>query len=204
MGSEMCIRDSPEAISSLESAVDTNLELGRYAAAAAGYELLYRGYLKENRTSEAIDSAIEAVRLHASSDRIRRANGLLNDIEKLGLDAGVRYQIEDELKVRRKEFETSVKQLAQSRDYDLLYHHYVNEGDPVRAWQFRIKSHDSIKQVSKGAMHRRQTGVIALLYNSNDNIRQANRSLDQASQLFTRNDADELKAFSDALRSEIY
>ena len=53
-------------------------------------------------------------------------------------------------------------------------------------------------------MHRRQTGVIALLYNSNDNIRQANRSLDQASQLFTRNDADELKAFSDALRSEIY
>ena len=35
----------PEAISSLESAVDTNLELGRYAAAAAGYELLYRGYL---------------------------------------------------------------------------------------------------------------------------------------------------------------
>ncbi len=194
----------PEAIPALQSAVETNLELGRLAAAAAGYELLYRGYLRENRRSEAIGSAIEAVRLHASSDRMNRATRLLDDIEALGLDAGTRYQINDELRMRQEEYQTSVRQLGQARDYDQLYHHYVNEGDPFRAWQFRIKSHDSLTQVSKGAMHRRQTGVIALLYNSNDNIRQANRSLDQASQLFTQNAAEELKAFSDALRAEIY
>lgn len=194
----------PEAIPSLQTSVQINLELERFAAAAAGYELLYKGYLKENRSDEAIQSAIEAVRLHASSDRMQRATLLLDELDALGLDAGVRFQIHNELNALKAEYDSGVQQLGQARDYEQLYHHYVNEGDPVRAWQFRLKSHDSRKRVSKAAMHRRQTGVIALLFNSNDHIRQANRSLDQASELFTRNEARRLKEFSDTLRDEIY
>lgn len=193
-----------EAVPALRTAIETNIELDRFGAAAAAYEQLYKGYLKNDRHAEAIEAATEAARLHASSDRMVRARGLLSEIDKLGADAGVVELLGVELKTRQRDYESGIRQLGQARDYEQLYHHYLHEGDPVRAWQFRLKARESLKGVSRVAMHRRQTGIIALLYNSNDNMRNAKRSLNQAAELFTRHSADDLRDLSDSLRSEIY
>jgi len=193
-----------EAVPALRTAIETNLELDRFGAAAAAYEQLYKGYLKNNRQSEAIEAATEAARLHASSDRMGRARGLLSDIDNLGADAGLIEQLGAELSTRRQDYESGIRQLGQARNYEQLYHHYLHEGDPVRAWQFRLKSRESLQGVSRVAMHRRQTGIIALLYNSNNDMKNASRSLNTAAKLFTRHSADELKDLSDSLRSEIY
>ena len=193
-----------EAVPALRTAIETNLELDRFGAAAAAYEQLYKGYLKNNRPSEAIEAATEAARLHASSDRMGRARRLLSDIDNLGADAGLIEQLGAEISTRQQDYESGIRQLGQARNYEQLYHHYLHEGDPVRAWQFRLKSRESLQGVSRVAMHRRQTGIIALLYNSNDNMKNASRSLNTAAKLFTRHSADELKDLSDSLRSEIY
>jgi len=67
-----------------------------------------------------------------------------------------------------------------------------------------LKSRESLKSVSRLAMHRRQTGVIAMLYNSNDDMQRAKNSLDQARQVFSRHEAEELYDLSQSLEQEIW
>jgi len=78
----------------------------------------------------------------------------------------------------------------------------IQAGDPVQAWTFRQKASQSLDQVSKRAMHRRQTGVVALLYISNDNIRAARDSLNRAREMFnaeSRTDLIEQTLSADSL-----
>jgi len=193
-----------EAVPKLQSGIATNLELERFAAAAAGYELLYKGYLKNDRLSEAINAGSEAVRLHAASGRSIKAKKLLENLKTIGMDEGLAQNLLSELSTRLEEYESGIRQMGQANDYEQLYHHYIHEGDPVRAWQFRIKSRESLKSVSRLAMHRRQTGVIAMLYNSNDDMQRAKNSLDQARQVFSRYEAEELYDLSQSLEQEIW
>ena len=193
-----------EAVPELESGIATNLELERFGAAAAGYEMLYRGYLKNDRLSEAVNAGSEAVRLHAASGRSIKANKLLENLKSIGMDEGLAQTLFSELSTRLKEYDDGIRQMGQATDYEQLYNHYIHEGDPVRAWQFRIKSRESLKNVSRLAMHRRQTGVIAMLYNSNVDMKRAQDSLDQARQVFSRHEAEELYDLSQSLELQIW
>ena len=193
-----------EAVPELESGIATNLELERFGAAAAGYEMLYRGYLKNDRLSEAVTAGSEAVRLHAASGRSIKANKLLENLKSIGMDEGLAQTLFSELSTRLKEYDDGIRQMGQATDYEQLYNHYIHEGDPVRAWQFRIKSRESLKNVSRLAMHRRQTGVIAMLYNSNVDMKRAQDSLDQARQVFSRHEAEELYDLSQSLELQIW
>ena len=193
-----------EAVPELQSGIATNLELERFGAAAAGYEMLYKGYLKNDRLSEAVNAGSEAVRLHAASGRSIKAHKLLENLQSIGMDEGVGQTLLSELSTRLEEYENGIRQMGQATDYEQLYNHYLHEGDPVRAWQFRIKSRESLKNVSRLAMHRRQTGVIAMLYNSNDDMKRAQNSLDQARQVFSRHEAEDLFELSQSLEQEIW
>ncbi|MBX2887003.1 MAG: hypothetical protein KTR32_44055 [Granulosicoccus sp.] len=193
-----------EASHSLHRAINENIELKRYGAAARDYETLSQGYLEHGQWDEAAETAIEAAKLHASSGRLKKARGLLQGL----VDTGVVDIDIDELNRKiialHADYEDSVEQIGRARDYQQLYHHFIAEGDPVRAWQFRLQADASLKKVSKRARYRRQAGVLVLLYNSNDSMRKARDSLTTAHATFTQQSLEGLAIQSESLLKEVY
>jgi len=155
-----------EAEIPLRSAIDENVRLKRFGAAAAGYEMLAHGQHSIGNRSAAESAAAEAIRLHAASGREKKAQQLLTQLQLL--------------------------EIRRARDYEQVYRRLVNAGDPVQAWQFRQKANHSLALASKRAMHRRQTGIVALLYNSNDNRQAARDSLARARAMFTAESREDL------------
>ncbi len=168
----------------LKRAVQDNLALNRHGAAAADYEMLYQGYLTQGTMAEAREAAIEAALLKAASGRPDEARLLLNDIEASGISYETREQLNAGIQAQYADYEFSVGQMGRARDYNQLYHHFIAEGDPVRAWQFRLQANTSLSLASKRARYRRQAGVLVLLYNSNNSMTNAKASLERAQGTF--------------------
>lgn len=197
-----------DSVEKLQKIIDTNLSMDRYGAASAAYDYLYRGYTEQGQLAEAQTAGIEIVRLQASSGRPLKATAMLEKLRHDGLDEDSVKSLQYEISQLQGEYENSVQQIGKARNYQQLYHHFINAGDPVRAWQFRIKASSSLRDVSKRAMYKRQAGVMALLYNSNDEMRDARRSLQRARSVFETLDsnqfADEFIETSDELQQRIY
>ena len=193
-----------EAIDELQFAVDENLALKRYGAAAAVYQTLYKGYLNHGQLYEAQQAGMEIVRLHAASGRSLKAGSMLSNLAENGLDAERVEQLKSESLALQIEYEHSVGQLGQARDYQQLYNHFIHAGDPVRAWQFRVKAQRSLSGVSLRAMHRSQTGVLALLYTSNDHMENAKKSLSRAQGLFANHNQQHLYDQTLLLQTQSY
>jgi len=193
-----------EAEDAVQEAIDENLRLDRTAAAAAGYEMLERGYRSEGNLVRAQEVAVEAMLLHAASGRSLRAEAALESLENSGMSYEDIQLNRQRIKAAQREYEYAIHQVGKARDFEQLYHHFINEGDPVQAWQFRLKANDSLAKASKRAMHRRQTGIIALLYNSNDSRREARASFNRARDLFILQERDDLIEHADAATEQIY
>jgi len=164
----------------IESAIDENLRLDRYGAAAAGYEMLERGYRSVGELQKADEAAKEALLLHASSGRTIKAKNILDGLQKNFLSDQEYEQLRKDIVRQESHYEESILQVSRAKDYEHLYRRFIDAGDPVQAWTFRQKANHSLGLASKVAMHRRQTGIVALLFNSNDNIKAARQSLDRA------------------------
>ena len=193
-----------ESINRLRNIIDTNLAMDRFGAASAAYDYLYRGFSEQGQLDEAQQAGIEIVRLQASSGRPLKATAMLNKLRAAGLDQDSLQSLQSEIITLQGDYAASVQQIGESRDYQQLYHHFINAGDPVRAWQFRIKATNSLRNVSKRAMHRRQAGVMALLFNSNQQMRQAHRSLQRASGVFEAQQQTDYLEAAEELRNRIY
>lgn len=174
-----------EAELPLLSAIEENLRLNRFGATAAGYEMLARGYASMSDHDAANDAAAEAARLHAASGRRGKADAILHSFAEQGYAREDIDRLTDEVALAAAEFESSTAELQRARDYEYLYRRLLAAGDPVQAWLFRQKADDSLARASKRAMYRRQTGVVALLYNSNENRRAATASLQRAKDIFS-------------------
>jgi len=82
----MIVKDRfAESEAPIQSAVNENLRLNRYGAAAAGYEMLERGYRSVGDTLSAQEAAKESLRLHAASGRVGKAQESLPLLEQEGL-----------------------------------------------------------------------------------------------------------------------
>lgn len=193
-----------EAVEALNNVVNENLALNRFGAAAAAYQTLYNGYVQHGQLYEAQEAGIEIVKLHASSGRALRAAAMIETLTANGLDQQTRIQLQHSNAALQQEYEKSVLQLGQARDYQQLFNHFIHAGDPVRAWQFRLKSQQSLRGVSARAMHRAQSGVMALLYSSNDHMKEARHSLDRAGRLFSNNNESELSKVSVQMQSKVF
>ena len=193
-----------EAIDELNHVIDENLALDRFGAAAGAYQSLYKGYQKHGQIFEAQQAGIEIVKLHASSGRVLESEAMLRQLQQDGLDTATSAELQRQSLELHQEYQHSVKQISRANDYQQLYHHFIHAGDPVRAWQFRLKSQNSLQGVSRRAMHRRQTGVLALLYTSNDHMKNAERSLNRAGQLYTHHNESDLSATSRQMKERIY
>lgn len=192
------------ALDQLHHIVQENLALNRFGAAAAAYQTIYKGYADHGQLYEAQQAGIEIVKLHASSGRPLKASAMIEQLQANGLDESTVQQLTQDNLNLQLEYEESVTQMGRARDYQQLYHYFISAGDPVRAWQFRLKAQASLRSVSKRAMHRSQTGVLALLYTSNDHMESAQRSLDRAQRLFTSNDRPELSEASETLQELVF
>ena len=117
----------PEAEAVLHDTIQSNLDLNRYGAAAAGYEALFRGYDRNGQPVEAMNAGIEAAKLHAASGRQLQARQLLKKLETLGIDDETRQSLRADLRILQTEYEQGISQIGSARDYAQLYHHYIND-----------------------------------------------------------------------------
>jgi len=185
-------------------AIEQNLSINRYNAAASAYSSL--ALLKERigNRYEAEQSRLEAARLYASSGQLSSANRQITMLRASGIEEWRLLGIENEIDTNYRTYKESIEQIALAKDYRRLYHHYLSKNNHARAWHFRLLASKSLEKVSKRAMFHRQQGVLALLYNSNAAMALAKNYFSEASQSFVNNGMVELEQQTRALNSQVY
>lgn len=188
----------------LQQVIDSNLSVRRYGAAASAYETLSEYYRTFNDDYLSIQAAGEAAKLYASSGRLDRSREILATFSHDQIDPTQARVINDEVTQLYRQYQLDVEQIAQTRQYQMLYHHYQNQGQTERAWNLRILASKSKAKTSTRLMYQRQADVIAILYNSNFSMDKARGYLQQASLLFTAQGEDGLYADTQWMKTLIY
>ena len=185
-------------------AIEHNLSINRYNAAASAYSSL--ALLKERTGNryEAEQSRLESARLYASSGQLSSANRQISLLRASGIEEWRLLGIESEIDTNYRDYKESIEQIALAKDYRRLYHHYLSKNNHARAWHFRLLASESLEKVSKRAMFHRQQGVLALLYNSNEAMALAKDYFTEASRSFLDNGMVELEQQTRALNSQVY
>ena len=168
---------------SIRRVIDENLSIRRYGAAADAWEAMAALHDKVQDGYQAQLARIEAARLYASIGQMSQAQRLVDGLDRnliSGSDlAATRREIEDFFERHQQD----MIKTSQARDYKMLYHHYLRRGQVERAWQFRIKSSETLAETSDRSLFQRQADVIAVLYNSNFAMQRARQYLDKAGSL---------------------
>ena len=188
----------------IKTSIEHSLKINRFNAAASGYSTLAILHEKLGNHFEAQESLLAGIKLYASSGQIVNAEKLLTRLKTTEIEPwrliGLEQTIEDNLVSYRQ----GVEQMAVAQDYKRLYHYYLNKNDHARAWHFRLLASQSLEKVSSRTMFHRQQGVLALLYNSNDDMALANSYFNQASDTFQSQGMIELNEQTAALKNRIY
>ena len=174
---------------SLRAVIDENVAIRRYGAAADAYEALASLYDRLHDEYQAQDARIEAARLYASTGQVTHLRRLLEGLNPDLSTPEQRRQIERDVDAQLQAHRQNLAQTSQARDYQMLYHHYLRKGEIERAWQFRIKSSQTLANTSDRALFQRQADVIAVLYNSNFAMDRARNYLDRAGAIYDEHDA---------------
>ena len=109
---------------------------------------------------------------------------LLDGVDHSQISSTDLDSVESELGGLFEQHERNVLRTSQARDYQMLYHHYLRNGELEQAWNFRIKSSQTLADSSDRMMYQRQADVIAVLYNSNFAIDRAKKYLQQAESIY--------------------
>ncbi len=168
----------------LQRVIRENLAIRRYGAAADAWEALASLHDRVHDGYQAQQARIEAARLFASTGQMTHVRRLLDNLDSSLISAA-------DLAVTWREIDTLFEQhqqdqvrTSQARDYQMLYHHYLRQGQVERAWRFRIRSSKTLASASDRVMFQRQADIIAVLYNSNFAMDRARYYLDKAGDLF--------------------
>ncbi len=188
----------------IRKSIDRNMSINRFGSAASAYESLVKLFIAENNFSEAEVAAHESARMFASSGKINRANGVLELIPANVNNAWQLAQLRTELDQNHVQYKKGILQIERARDYRRLYYFYKNQGDQERAWKFRLLASNSLGEVSKRTLFHRQQGVLAILFNSNDSINQAERYFVKAQNTFETNGLTELSDEVSVLYNQVY
>ena len=169
---------------SLQRVILDNLEIKRFGAAADAWEALASMHDKVHDGYQAQQARIEAARLYAATGQMNKVHRLMD-----GLDPGLisdtdRSDIEREIEDLFRQHQHDLVKTSQAHDYQMLYHHYLRIGQLERAWNFRIKSAETLASTSDRSIYQRHADVIAVLYNSNFAMDRARRYLDKAGKIY--------------------
>jgi len=189
---------------SLRAVIDESLEIRRYGAAADAWETLASLHDKIRDVYQAQQARLEAARLYASTGQMTHVYRLLDGVDRSQISATDLAAIESELGDLFAQHEQNVLRASQARDYQMLYHHYLRNGELEQAWNFRIKSSQTLADSSDRMMYQRQADVIAVLYNSNFAIDRAKKYLQQAGSIYQDKGAREMLEETRDMESLIY
>jgi tetratricopeptide (TPR) repeat protein len=188
----------------IQGAIDHSLSINRFNSAASAYSSLAMLYRQTGDFFQAEQASLEAARLYSSSGQLGPAQLQLGRLREAGVEEWRLFDVENEIDANYRTYEESINQLAIARDYQRLYHYYLNEGDLARAWHFRLLASKSLQNISKRAMFHRQQGELEILYNSNDSMARAQRYLSDASETFKTRGMDEQDQQARELIGSIY
>ena len=188
----------------LRRVIAENLSIRRYAAAADAWEALASLYERLHDDYPAQLAQLEAARLYASIGRMSQVRRLFDGIDPGVIGAVDLARASDEIEALFDEHQQDLIKTSQARDYQMLYHHYLREGQVERAWQFRIKSSETLADTSDRAIFQRKADVIAVLYNSNFAMDRARKYLERARSLYGNRGADDMREQAHALEALIY
>ena len=186
------------------NSIDRNLSINRYNPAASAHYSLAGLYAVTGREDRARDSILETLRMFASSGRIERARKILAGHSGTLVEMHEVAGLSRELELRHQTYLNQLLQIERARDYRRLYFYYQYQGETRRAWHFRILANESLKQTSKRALFHRQNGILALLYNSNEDAELARSYLNRARLAFDRLEMPALSRTARQLHREIH
>jgi len=188
----------------LQNVIQENLAIKRYGAAADAWEAMASLHDQVHDDYLAQQARIEAAKLYASTGQMTHVHRLIDGLDdKLISDAdqaGVRREIE----ALFDEHQQDLIKTSQARDYQMLYHHYLRKGEVERAWEFRIKSSETLANTGDRSVYQRQADVIAVLYNSNFAMDRARKYLDKAGHIYGDGGVDEMLEQTREMESLIY
>ena len=188
----------------LQAVIRNNLEIRRYGAAADAWEALASLHEKVHDDYQAQQARIEAARLFASTGQMTHVRRLIDGLDRSFYSDTDMAEIEREIQSLFDEHQNDMVRSSQARDYQMLYHHYLRNGQVERAWEFRIKSSETLADTSDRSMFQRQGDIIAVLYNSNFAMDRAKKYLDQAGAIYGDSGVPEMLEPTRDLESLIY
>lgn len=194
--------DAAEA--NLREAIGASLDIDRFGTAASALESLARLQAGKGLTSQSEESLFRAAELYAACGQAHRAAGILDKLAAQGVD---RTRIDENRRTvaeALETFEIDTGYVRQARDYRSLYYQYRHAGDEKRAWSFRIRAAQVLAQSSKRAMYYRQPDVMALLYESNFAMINAESFVEHAAMLFASQGAEDMARSARNLTSLIF
>jgi tetratricopeptide (TPR) repeat protein len=158
----------------LQAVIRDNLEIRRYGAAADAWEALASLHEQVHDGYQAQQARIEAARLFASTGQITHVRRLIDGLDRSLISDTDIQDIEREIDGLFQQHHQDLVKTSQARDYQMLYHHYLRNGQPERAWKFRIKSSETLSNTSDRSMFQ----------HSNFAMDRARHYLDQAGKIY--------------------
>jgi tetratricopeptide (TPR) repeat protein len=188
----------------LQSVIRDNLEIRRYGAAADAWEALASLHEQVHDDYQAQQARIEAARLFASTGQMTHVRRLIDGLERSLYSDNDLAEIEREIQGLFEEHQNDLVKTSQARDFQMLYHHYLRNGQVERAWEFRIKSSKILADTSDRSMFQRQGDIIAVLYNSNFAMDRAKKYLDEADAIYSDGGVPEMLEQTREMETLIY
>ena len=188
----------------LQDVIRQNLEIRRYGAAADAWEALASLHARVNDDYQAQLARFEAARLFASTGQMAQVQRIIDGADRRLISDSDFAAVKGEIQMLFDEHQQDLIKTSQARDYQMLYHHYLRQGQPERAWAFRIKASETLTDTSDRAMYQRQADVIAVLYSSNFAMDRAKKYLDKAVAIYRDNGASESLEQTREMESLIY
>lgn len=188
----------------LQRVIRENLAIRRYGAAADAWEALASMHDRFHDDYLAQQARIEAAKLYASTGQASHVQRLVDGIDGKVISDSDLAETRREIKALFDEHHRDQIKTSQARDYQMLYHHYMRKGEVERAWEFRIKSSETLANASERSIYQRQADVIAVLYNSNFAMDRARKYLDKAGSIYGDSGVDEMLEQTREMESLIY
>lgn len=188
----------------LQKVIRENLAIRRYGAAADAWETKAALHDQVQDGYQAQQARIEAARLFASTGQSSHVRRLIDGLDRSLISDSDLNEVEDEIGALSQQYYQDLVRTSQAHDYQMLYHHYLRNGDLERAWRFRIKSSETLANTSDRSMFQRQADIIAVLYNSNFAMHRAKKYLDRAGNIYNDSGVAEMLEQTREMESLIY
>jgi len=188
----------------LQRVIQENLTIKRYGAAADAWEALASLHDKIYDDYLAQQARIEAAKLYASIGQMAHVHRIIDGLDSRLISDADQADVRREIKALFDEHQQDLIKTSQARDYQMLYHHYLRKGEVERAWEFRIKSSETLSNTGDRSVYQRQADVIAVLYNSNFAMDRARKYLDKAGHIYGDGGVDEMLEQTREMESLIY